>query len=978
MKKYIYIIVLFYQIVAAQNEGNIWYFGYGAGLDFNSGSPVPISDGQLNTEEGCASISDENGDLLFYTDGTTVYNKSHSPMVNGTNLLADSSATQSSIILKKPNSAIIYYVFTVEGTSRNQGKLCYSEIDISLNDGLGAVTNMKNIELFSDASEKVTAILHSNGNDFWIVAPQYSSGSYFSYLVTSSGVNSTPIKSPIDTAGYNSIGYLVASPDGTKICAANYSANSFDLFDFDTHTGELSFKMEVAGTNKPYGIAFSTNSNVLYVSSLDGYFQFDLSAGTNTAILNSKFLINNVANYNQFGALQLGPDQKIYTVTKNGEYVSSIDHPNLLGAMCHFNLNSVQLAEGQTSGIGLPSFFNALYHFYFDISSSAFCFGDSTSFYISGDVDSVFWDFGDTAAGAENSSNLTSPLHQFSAPGDYLVTAIAVRGNFSYPSDLLVTITAPDSLALNIGNDTILCDGDSLVLNASNRNATYLWQDMSTSESIKVGAPGLYFVEVTQNVCSIADSIFIDVINLEFDLGRDTTLCNDATILLDPTIDSVTYVWQDGSTDSTFLVSNAGMYWLEVTQNICSVADSIIIDVINLDVNLGNDTTLCNDESLVLDASNRNATYLWQDASTASTFLVSNAGLYWLEVSQNICSVADSIRIDVINLEIDLGSDTTLCYGENRLLNPTLNSDTYVWQDGSTDSTFLVSNTGLYWLEVSQNICSVADSISIAINPLVTAILSGEDSTCRGVPFTVDAMISATGKGPFSIELSNGDSKIYHYAAENEFEIPITEEGVYTISTIYGSNLCIGKVTGEAVYFTLPTPNAKFRVEAKDVFRDLGSVIFKNNSMGQTSSNWSFGDDFYLEDNSSMIYHSYGDLDTYTIQLFVENDIGCRDSTVQDFVVQSNNYFLPNAFTPFDRNNINDYFGLYNTRVQGFEMKIFDKWGKAIYVTDDIERPWDGTHKGVNVLSGVYAYTINLIDPTGALRKLKGNVFLID
>ena len=352
--------------------------------------------------------------------------------------------------------------------------------------------------------------------------------------------------------------------------------------------------------------------------------------------------------------------------------------------------------------------------------------------------------------------------------------------------------------------------------------------------------------------------------------------------------------------------------------------------------------------------------------------------MYWVKLSQNICSVADSIRIEVINLEIDLGSDTTLCYGEKMLLNPTIDSVTYVWQDGSTDSIFLVSNTGLYWLEVTQNICRVADSISIAINPLVTAILSGEDSTCRGVPFTVDAMISATGIGPFSIELSNGDSKFYHYAAENEFEIPITEEGVYTISTIYGSNLCIGKVTGEAVYFTLPTPNAKFSVKAKDVFRDLGSVIFKNNSMGQTSSNWSFGDDFYLEDNSSIIYHSYGDLDTYTIQLFVENDIGCRDSTVQDFVVQSNDYFLPNAFTPFDRNNMNDYFGLYNTRVQGFEMKIFDKWGKAIYVTDDIERPWDGTHKGVNVLSGVYAYTINLIDPTGALRKLKGNVVLIE
>ena len=94
--------------MVAQNQGYVWYFGHGAGIDFDSGSPVPIIDGQLNTEEGCASISDENGDLLFYTDGTTVYNKSHSPMVNGTYLLGDSSATQSSIILKKPNSTIVY------------------------------------------------------------------------------------------------------------------------------------------------------------------------------------------------------------------------------------------------------------------------------------------------------------------------------------------------------------------------------------------------------------------------------------------------------------------------------------------------------------------------------------------------------------------------------------------------------------------------------------------------------------------------------------------------------------------------------------------------------------------------------------------------------------------------------------------------------------------------------------------------------
>ena len=131
--------------MVAQNQGYVWYFGHGAGIDFDSGSPVPIIDGQLNTEEGCASISDENGDLLFYTDGTTVYNKSHSPMVNGTYLLGDSSATQSSIILKKPNSTIVYYVITVGRTKKNQSKLFFFEIDLNLNDGLGALRKLKAI-----------------------------------------------------------------------------------------------------------------------------------------------------------------------------------------------------------------------------------------------------------------------------------------------------------------------------------------------------------------------------------------------------------------------------------------------------------------------------------------------------------------------------------------------------------------------------------------------------------------------------------------------------------------------------------------------------------------------------------------------------------------------------------------------------------------------------------------------------------------
>ena len=85
-----------------------------AGLDFNSGSPVALTNGQLNTTEGCTTISDKNGNLLFYTDGSVVYDKSHQVMPNGYGLLGHYSSTQSAIIVPKPNNPNLYYIFTVD------------------------------------------------------------------------------------------------------------------------------------------------------------------------------------------------------------------------------------------------------------------------------------------------------------------------------------------------------------------------------------------------------------------------------------------------------------------------------------------------------------------------------------------------------------------------------------------------------------------------------------------------------------------------------------------------------------------------------------------------------------------------------------------------------------------------------------------------------------------------------------------------
>ena len=187
IKRLLLFVFLVYStnILIAQKEANIWYFGEYAGLDFNSGNPVAITDGQLSTSEGCASIADSNGNLLFYTDGITVWDKSHNVMLNGNGLLGNSDSTHSAIIVPKPDSQEIYYIFTVDAQAGNNG-MNYSEVNLSLNGGLGAITTNKNINLLPRSTEQITAVVHGNGLDYWIICHPWDSNKFNSFLVTPS------------------------------------------------------------------------------------------------------------------------------------------------------------------------------------------------------------------------------------------------------------------------------------------------------------------------------------------------------------------------------------------------------------------------------------------------------------------------------------------------------------------------------------------------------------------------------------------------------------------------------------------------------------------------------------------------------------------------------------------------------------------------------------------------------------------------
>src|SRR6201988_2778618 len=247
-KKYFSLLILLLSINLAKaqlgKEAWHWQFGQNAAIDFSSGTPV-TNTCAINTTEGSASLSDPNtGQLLFYTDGTKVWDRNNNQMPNGFGMIGgQGTSTQAALIVPKPGSSTIYYLISADQggyMGPNQG-VHYSIVDMSLNGGLGDVTTKNTLLTPPPTTEKLTAIQHCNGMDYWIITHSFNSNTFNVYLLTSTGINTTPIVSNVGTlqsgTDDETIGYLKASPNGKKLAMAVANFLDFvELFDFDNST----------------------------------------------------------------------------------------------------------------------------------------------------------------------------------------------------------------------------------------------------------------------------------------------------------------------------------------------------------------------------------------------------------------------------------------------------------------------------------------------------------------------------------------------------------------------------------------------------------------------------------------------------------------------------------------------------------------------------------------------------------------------
>ena len=400
MKKLVLLILLFFAFnISAQKEANFWYFGNGAALDFNSGSPVPVSGSLLNTTEGCSSFSDSNGNLLFYVGAPnnnarslTVWDRNNNVMPNGLGLQGDSSSTQSALTVPAPGRPNVYYLFTVGTAATGSSSVgipgfFFYEIDMSLNGGFGDInilpgdaTGATNLSDGKDTNwtEKVTAVRAAIECDtFWVISlsgKTSTSGNneFYAYKVNNSGVDiSNPIISEISGFRTDDVrGYLKVSPDGKTLVAANMTDGTF-LFDFNADTGVITNfnnsaslnRLSISGTG--YGAEFSVSSNKLYISTgnsnsgaQENLYQFDLSLSSFSQINSSRYTVHSYTN--KRGALQLGPNAKIYWTSDGSSRISVINKPEEAGIAVNYAHQSVSVGAGITASQGLPPFISSL------------------------------------------------------------------------------------------------------------------------------------------------------------------------------------------------------------------------------------------------------------------------------------------------------------------------------------------------------------------------------------------------------------------------------------------------------------------------------------------------------------------------------------------------------------------------------------------------------------------------------------------
>ncbi|MBC8047731.1 MAG: T9SS type A sorting domain-containing protein, partial [Fimbriimonadaceae bacterium] len=382
MKKILLLFLFFPCFVFSQSHNANWFFGDSVMLNFNDGVITP-SKAPGYAYEASISYSDEDGNLLFYSDGSIIWNKdleemNNSPIEQRSYVEGSgSSMCQGSVVIPDPGNSSEYYIINHVGEG-----LKYSIIDMTLDEGLGDVEEvMKDIWIIEEyITEKLQAVKHANGRDWWVLfhkrIPSFgedSTNTFYKLLITPEGI-SGPFEQNIGIKRNDFyLGQMVFSRDGSLL--AYTEGNDLEIFNFHRCTGELSEYKNIISVNGPgyypYGCAFSPNGSKIYISNgVSGnskIFQYCLDCPDELSETKQLIYNCNIEDYG-LGQMLLGPDDHIYfpiiymtlpnsIFTEEYMNLCVINSPNTEGIACNLDTSTIWLG-GQRSIAGLPNMLN--------------------------------------------------------------------------------------------------------------------------------------------------------------------------------------------------------------------------------------------------------------------------------------------------------------------------------------------------------------------------------------------------------------------------------------------------------------------------------------------------------------------------------------------------------------------------------------------------------------------------------------------
>lgn len=949
MRVSLVLFTLFFTSIAfGQHEGDYWFFGQEAGVHFDEGEPEVLLNGVLSTQEGCAAISTpDTGELLFYTDGSTVYNKNNEVMLNGTGLNGDASTTQAAVIVPKPGSNSMYYIFTADDVGGPDG-LQYSEVDMDLDGGLGGITSFKNVMLQTPISEKLTAVKNVNTNSFWVMTHAMENNKFYAFEVTAQGIATTPVTStvgPIFTGSDDNYGggYMKFSPNGKKIALANLRQQL--LFDFDANTGMVSNAIilwDISNEDNDemsYGVEFSPNSKILYFGVVSlAILQYNLEASTAQGIINSK---QEIPYFVSLG-MQLASNGKIYI--NSGTHLNVINSPNNVGIDCDFQENAVDL-QGQFSGIGLPNFVQS----FFEINTFTYintCFGQATSFSLAdelSDVESINWNFDDPASGVNNTSAEESPTHVFSAPGIYnVVVEITINGNTSSYSNSVTIYEQPEA---NPVDDMLACDDDNLgfynfdlttqtpvILNGQDPNVfsvEYYSSQENFDSGIPIATPANFqndtafttqtiFVKVKNSLnanCEASTSFSIEIFEtpiLNSSPPRLTT-CSDPSIStqndffaeFDLTGEEENLL--DGQSSTSFIFH----YY----------TDAALSNEIGSPGNYENTTS---PQTIYVSIENSENTNCMKQ--TSFELEVFESPIASSDITLQACGLGDgSAEFDTSNLE-------------NEILNgQTGFSLSYLNADGDTLSALpnpfiSESQTLIVLIKNTQHPACFAETtlqLIVRENPELT--LPSSTFICNDTPIELTA-----DPGYDSYVWSTGEASQ---------TITVSETGDYevTATTNYDDFIC---ETSKTVHVSVSEKAEIITIDIEDWTAQNNSITVEVNGEGDYL--YSLDDVQYQESNQFFNLEYSKD---YTV--YVKDKNGCGIATQAVYLL-----YYPKFLTP-NHDGINDTWQIFNShREPELKIYIFDRFGKLLTKINPRSRGWDGTYHGKAMPSNDYWFLV--------------------